>query len=56
MERNTFGVDFRADDPFSVACFPYAQHFLTTSYPRSTPIRDRWSLERAVRSHAAQAV
>ncbi|WP_400999218.1 hypothetical protein [Agromyces sp. GXQ0307] len=53
IDRNTFGADFRADDPFSVACFPYAQHFLTTSYPRSSPIRDRRSLEDAVRSHTA---
>ncbi|MFC9919317.1 hypothetical protein [Agromyces binzhouensis] len=55
VERNTFGADFRADAPFSVACFPYAQHFLTTSYPRASPIRDRRSLEDAVRSLAAEA-
>ncbi|MGR0318083.1 hypothetical protein [Agromyces sp. ZXT2-3] len=53
VDRNTFGADFRAERPFSVACFPYAQHFLTTSYPRSSPIRDRQALEDAVRAQAA---
>ncbi|BDZ56090.1 hypothetical protein [Agromyces marinus] len=52
VERNTFGADFLEEHPFSVACFPYAQHFLTTSYPRSSPIRDRRALEDAVRAVA----
>ncbi|WP_438854514.1 hypothetical protein [Agromyces sp. M3QZ16-3] len=55
VERNTFGAGFLADSPFSVACFPFAQHFLTTSYPRSSPIRDQRALEDAVRVHAAPA-
>ncbi|WP_353814384.1 hypothetical protein [Agromyces sp. SYSU T00266] len=55
IERNTFGAEFLADEPFSAACFPYAQHFLTTSYPRSTPIRDRRALEDAVRLRAGRA-
>ncbi|MGR2752709.1 hypothetical protein [Agromyces arachidis] len=54
VEANTFGAGFRADRPFEAACFPYAQHFLTTSYPRSTPIRDRDALEDAVRAHVGQ--
>ncbi|MDE0547633.1 hypothetical protein [Microbacterium sp. C7(2022)] len=49
---NTFGEGFRAASPFEVACFPFAQHFLTTSYPRATPIHDREALERAVRENA----
>lgn len=48
VERNTFGADIRAAEPLSVACFPYAQHFLTTSYPRSRPIRDRGRLEQEI--------
>ncbi|WP_353826668.1 hypothetical protein [Agromyces sp. SYSU T0242] len=54
VEANSFGAEFLADRPFEAACFPYAQHFLTTSYPRSTPITDRHALEDAVRTHAAQ--
>lgn len=49
VERNTFGSGFRAAEPFEVACFPYAQHFLTTSYPRASPIRDEDALAEAVR-------
>jgi hypothetical protein len=56
VERNTFGADFRATEPLSVACFPYAQHFLTTSYPRHSPIHDRAGLEYEIedRLHAAR--
>jgi hypothetical protein len=54
IERNTFGAEFLADSPYSVACFPFAQHFLTTSYPRSSPIRDQASLEEMVRAQAGQ--
>jgi hypothetical protein len=56
VERNTFGADFRATEPLSVACFPYAQHFLTTSYPRHSPIHDRAGLEDEIedRLHAAR--
>lgn len=55
VERNTFGTEFLAESPFSAACFPFAQHFLTTSYPRSSPIRDQRSLEDMVRANAGQA-
>lgn len=55
VERNTFGTEFLAESPFSAACFPFAQHFLTTSYPRSSPIQDQRSLEDMVRAHAGQA-
>jgi hypothetical protein len=51
VEANTFGEGFRADVPFEVACFPFAQHFLTTSYPRASPIHDEEGLARAVRDH-----
>jgi hypothetical protein len=44
-----------APEPFEAACFPYAQHFLTTSYPRETPIADGEALLNAARSHAAAA-
>ncbi|WP_344372403.1 hypothetical protein [Agromyces tropicus] len=55
VERNTFGAGFREDEPFEVACFPYAQHFITTSYPRSRPIRDEHDLEEAVRGYVQRA-
>ncbi len=48
IEENTFGESFIAAEPFEAACFPYAQHFLTSSFPTSTPIRDRADLEQAV--------
>ena len=49
IEKNTFGTGYLADEPFEAAVFPYAQHFLTTSFPRATPITDAASLEQAVR-------
>lgn len=49
VDENTFGAEFLAEAPFEIACFPYAQHFLTSSYPRPSSIRDREGLERAVR-------
>lgn len=51
VAANTFGTDFLAETPFSVAVFPYAQHFLTTSYPESRPMTDQDTLEAAVREH-----
>ncbi len=49
IEQNTFGDRYLADTPFEAACFPYAQHFQTTSFPTATRVADRASLERAVR-------
>lgn len=50
VTENTFGRSFLANTPFEAACFPYAQHFLTTSYPEPTTIRDREGLDEAVRA------
>ena len=55
IERNTFGAGYRAAEPFQVACFPYAQHFLTTSYPQASPIRDGAGLVKAVLTVADEA-
>ena len=55
VERNTFGAGFRAAEPYEVACFPYAQHFLTTSYPQPSAIRDQTGLADAVRTVVASA-
>lgn len=52
VETNSFGAGLLAAQPFEVACFPYAQHFVTSSYPRATPIRDREALVDAARSLA----
>jgi hypothetical protein len=52
VEENTFGAGFLAAQPFEAACFPYAQHFLTSSYPVASPIRDEQALAAAARSHA----
>jgi hypothetical protein len=34
--------------PFEAACFPYAQHFVTTSIPKATSMRIAEDLEQAV--------
>jgi hypothetical protein len=48
IERNTFGDGLLASTPFEACCFPYAQHFQTTRFPTSSPVRTREDLERAV--------
>ncbi len=48
VEHNTFGAGFLAANPFEIACFPYAQHFITSSYPRPTAITHRAGLTDAV--------
>jgi hypothetical protein len=45
---NTFGTGMLDPMPFEVACFPYAQHFVTTSVPTATSMRTAEDLERAV--------
>ena len=50
LEANTFGAGVVAETPFEACCFPYAQHFVTTSYPLPTPITTAAELERAVTS------
>ena len=45
---NTFGAGALNPMPFEAACFPYAQHFVTTSVPKATSMRTAEDLERAV--------
>lgn len=45
---NTFGGGALNPVPFEAACFPYAQHFVTTSVPRATSMRTAEDLEKAV--------
>ncbi len=45
---NTFGANILNPMPFEVACFPYAQHFVTTSVPTATSMRTAEDLEQAV--------
>jgi hypothetical protein len=45
---NSFGGVYLDPKPFEVACFPYAQHFVTTSVPRATSMRTVEDLEEAV--------
>ena len=54
VDVNTFGAGILAQEPFEAACFPYAQHFLTPSYPRPSEIHDAEGLAEAVRSLAAE--
>ena len=45
---NTFGRGMLDPQPFEVAVFPYAQHFVTTSFPTATSMRTAEDLEHAV--------
>ena len=45
---NTFGQGMLAPQPFEAAVFPYAQHFVTTTYPTATSMRTAGDLESAV--------
>jgi hypothetical protein len=45
---NTFGAGILDPMPFEAACFPYAQHFVTTSVPTGTSMRTAEDLEQAV--------
>jgi hypothetical protein len=45
---NTFGADVLDPKPFEAVCFPYAQHFVTTSVPTATSMRTAEDLEQAV--------
>jgi hypothetical protein len=45
---NTFGAGALDLKPFEVACFPYAQHFVTTSVPTATSMKTANDLENAV--------
>jgi hypothetical protein len=45
---NTFGGGALNPNPFEVACFPYAQHFVTTSVPSATSMRTAEDIEQAV--------
>lgn len=47
---NTFGAGMLDPVPFEAACFPYAQHFVTTSTPTATTMRTAADLEDAVTS------
>ncbi|QKJ20495.1 hypothetical protein [Microbacterium hominis] len=53
VRTNTFGAGFLSDRPFEAACFPYAQHFITTSYPQASAIRDQTALVDAARERGA---
>lgn len=45
---NTFGGGMLDPQPFEAAVFPYAQHFITTTFPKGTSMRTAEDLERAV--------
>ena len=52
IDVNSFGTGLLAGEPFEACCFPYAQHFQTTSAPSESPVADREGLEKAARSRA----
>lgn len=49
IEHNTFGERFLAPQPFEICSFPFAQHFLTTSFPIQSAIKDEQDLQEAVK-------
>ncbi len=53
VTANTFGSPLLADAPREAACFPWAQHFLTSSFPTSSPVATRADLDVAVRQALA---
>lgn len=55
LSENTFGAGFTFAEPFEAACFPFAQHFLTSSFPSETPVNDAASLRAAVDAFLAGA-
>ncbi len=44
LSENTVAAHLRAAEPFEVACFPFAQHYVTSSFPTGAPTRDRAGL------------
>jgi hypothetical protein len=48
VEENGLGSGYLAAKPFEAACFPFAQHFATTSLPVDIGLRDEAELEAAV--------
>lgn len=51
---NTFGSSLLDTKPFEAAVFPYAQHFITTTFPKGTSLRTAGDLEDAVRELAGE--
>lgn len=49
IDHNSFGGRFLASHPFEACCFPFAQHFLTTSFPIESAIKDEKDLEEAIK-------
>ncbi len=41
LTQNTVAAGLRSREPFEVACFPYAQHYVTSSFPTGAPITTR---------------
>ena len=54
IEHNTFGAGMLAPQPFEAACFPFAQHFLTTTVPMLSSVKNETDLVNAVKSFNAE--
>jgi hypothetical protein len=50
IAHNSFGDYMLEQTPFEVCCFPFAQHFLTTSFPIVSSIKNEADLEAAVKA------
>jgi hypothetical protein len=46
--KNDFLKDCISKEPFQVCCFPYAQHFYTTSFPVENQVRSVEDLEKRI--------
>jgi hypothetical protein len=48
LAHNAYGDKWRASEPFSACCFPFAQHYITGNAPRSSKLRNAEDLRREV--------
>lgn len=46
--KNDFLKDCTSKEPFQVCCFPYAQHFYTTSFPVENQVRSVGDMEKRI--------
>ena len=48
IKQNTFGENICHTEPYEACCFPFAQHFLTTSFPILSSIQNEQDLEESI--------
>ena len=51
IDHNSFGQEMLGKRPFEACCFPFAQHFLTTTFPILSSIQNEADLEMAIKKY-----